>query len=105
MQSKSLVVWIVFLGFTAFTVAVFAQWGLLGFLQAGLANGPTIQVGLDLVIMVVLFLFWLVPDARQRGLSPWPFVALCCTLGSIGALFYLIVRERRPVPVQAGAPA
>ena len=105
MHSKSLWLTMVFLGFAAFTLVVFAEWGVVGFLQASTTNGPSIQVGIDLVIMVALFVFWLVPDARARGLNPWPFVLLACTAGSLGALIYLIWRERVSVPARASAPA
>jgi hypothetical protein len=105
MSLTTIVLWLTFLVFSAFTLVVMAQWGVVGFLEAGLANGPTVQVGLDLVIMVTLFALWLVRDARERGLNPWPFVALAFTTGSIGALCYLIWRERASAPARAAAQA
>lgn len=51
-----------------------------------------VQVGLDLVIALSLFVAWMIRDARERGLPAWPFVATIVPLGSIGALLYLVVR-------------
>lgn len=52
------------------------------------------QVLADLVIALSLVLVWMVRDARQRGVSPVPWVAATLLLGSFGPLFYLLARER-----------
>jgi hypothetical protein len=43
-------------------------------------------------------------DARARGRSAWPFIALTLAAGSFGPLAYLLVRElqdgRAGVPVR-----
>jgi len=53
------------------------------------------QVLADLVILAALACMWMVPDARARGISPWPFVIATLVAGSFGVLFYLVVREVR----------
>ena len=56
------------------------------------------QVFTDLVIALLLACVWMVYDARERGLSAWPFIAITLVLGSFGPLLYLVVREvRAPV--------
>lgn len=44
---------------------------------------------------------WLIGDARQRGVTAWPWLLAVLTLGSIGLLAYLFVRERSAVPQPA----
>lgn len=105
MSIRTVVLGIVWLAFSAFTLEVLAEWGIAGFLGATLANGATLQVGIDLVIMVTLFLLWMIGDARERGINPWPFVLLACGLGSIGAMAYLLWRERAALPAQVRAGA
>ena len=53
------------------------------------------QVFTDLVIALVLVMAWMIPDARQQGRNPWPFVVLTLTLGSFGPLLYLVTARER----------
>jgi len=53
------------------------------------------QVFADLVILAVLACVWMVADGRARGINAWPFVIATMLLGSLGVLFYLVLRERR----------
>lgn len=48
---------------------------------------------LDLIIALGLVTTQLVPDARRRGMNPWPFVLGTVALGSIAPLAYLLVRR------------
>lgn len=75
--------------FGALTVYAVAQVGLGGILGAVLAGPGAWQVGADLVVALALVLSFLVPDARRRGRSPWPWVLATAALGSIGPLLYL----------------
>lgn len=78
-------------------------WGIIAPHFQSLGAG---QVLADLVIMGGLACFWMIGDAGERGLSPWPFVALTLAAGSFGPLFYLIVRElRSSAPVRESALA
>lgn len=88
------------LPFTAYTAVVVGDHGYTGFIELALAGAWGGQVFLDLVIALVLFTFWLVPDARERKLPALPYLVAITTLGSIGALAYLVHRELRgAVPV------
>lgn len=83
---------ITLLAFTAFSATVVAEHGLLGFVELTANGGWALQMFLDIVIALVLFMIWMVPDARERGL-PWPvYVVATLALGSIGALAYLVHR-------------
>lgn len=82
-----------FVAFTTYTLFVMAGNGVLGFLSLA-ANDPWgMQLLLDLGVMLVLFSIWLLRDAKARGLPGWPYVLATMTMGSIGALGYLVHRE------------
>ena len=65
--------------------------GYLGIFQAQFANSATLQVLADLLIALTLFMAWMWRHAREDSRSPWPWIALILTTGSIAALIYLIV--------------
>lgn len=80
-----------FLGFTGYTLYVH---GLRGFFELATANTATLLLGTDLMIALSLVVVWMWRDARDRGISPLPYIALTLATGSAGPLFYLIRRER-----------
>jgi hypothetical protein len=92
-----------FLGLSAWALY---HHGYVGLFEAAVATPAGIQVLVDLTIALSLFTVWMWRDARERGIAVWPFVLLTATLGSIGALAYLLRRELgreaaiapRPVP-------
>jgi hypothetical protein len=97
---------IVFVAFTAYTAVVVMDHGYTGFLKLAAEGGWGAQVFIDLVIALTMFLAWMVPDARERGIPSVPYALAILTTGSIGALAYLIhrtVKERSAVdrPVSA----
>lgn len=84
--------------FSALSLYAMYEHGYVGIWEAGLANWATMQVLADLVIACVLIAIWIVGDARARGLSPWPYVAITLVGGSFGPLLYLLRREWGPAP-------
>jgi len=88
---------VVLVPFTIFSVFVVADQGLWALVEAHKA-GWCLQVFLYLVISATICLTYIVPEAKQRGINPWPYVALTPILGSIVLLAYLVHRavvERR----------
>lgn len=78
---------LVFLTVNLYAFAAGDLAGLLGYL-GGL--GPWgLLATVDLVLALVVGLYFVWRDARARSVSPWPWVALTCTTGSLGLLFYL----------------
>ena len=67
MSSREILLWIVLVSFTTFTLVVTVQYGLAAFIELGLANGIAVQIGLDLVIMLAAFAVWMFQDARSSG--------------------------------------
>jgi hypothetical protein len=92
-----------FLGLTAWSLY---HHGYVGLFEAAVATPAGIQVFFDLVIALSLFSVWMWRDAREQGIAAIPYLLLVGTLGSIGALAYLLRREvgrarvgeRRPLP-------
>lgn len=85
----------VFVPFAIFSTSVIAAEGFVALFQLALRERWGMQMLLDLGIFYVAFCAWLVPDARARGITPWPYVAATLTLGALGALPYLLHRELR----------
>jgi hypothetical protein len=94
MNWKRLGLVVILADFVALTAYAVYWYGFLAFFDLHAMNAIQVQIFIDLVIALSLFLTWMVPDARARGISPVPYVLLTVTLGSIGALAYLIHRAR-----------
>lgn len=105
MNARQIGLFIVLADFVAFSGYVLYHYGYIGVYEQALVNAATLQVLFDLVIALVLFTIWMVRDARERGISVWPFVLTVVTLGSIGALAYLIRREAASATATAGVVA
>ncbi len=86
---------VVFVLFTAFSFWIVGQEGYLAFLEVPKGSLWGLQITLDLVIAIALFVTWMIPDARRHGIPALPYVLACATIGSIGALAYLIHRGAR----------
>jgi hypothetical protein len=84
---------VVFLAFTLYSVEVIFAEGYLAFLEVPMQGGWALQITLDLVVAASIATMWLVPDAKKRGITTWPFLATLPFLGSISLLAYLVLRE------------
>jgi hypothetical protein len=87
-----------FLGFTAMTAYVIYQYGAIGWIPVAFANPVSSLVTIDLFIALGMVLGWVYADAKDRGVSPWPYIVLTLGTGSVGTLLYLLVRERPGAP-------
>jgi uncharacterized membrane protein YqjE len=98
----------VILAFGLLTTLALLEVGYVGLIAMHLQSWGGAQVLVDLVIVSLLACIWMVRDARERGLSAWPFVAITVVAGSFGPLCYLVVRELRSTderPAKASAIA
>jgi len=94
MKAKQIALEVALIGFSALTAYTVYQHGYIGFFKEILTTSlVTVTAAVDLVIALGLILLWLGQDARERGISPLPYVLLTLTLGSVGPLLYLIRRE------------
>jgi hypothetical protein len=107
MNRNALILAFVLVDFVALSVWALSEVGYIGLFQFHLTSPAGIQVIVDLVLALSLIMLWMVRDARERGAAILPFIVLTLTLGSIGPLSYLLVRElsaaRRALPVPATA--
>jgi hypothetical protein len=88
---------LVLLAFADLNAYVVWKYGFVGFIELVTANIATIAAVVDLGIALTLVTVWLWKDAKARGVSPLPYVALTATLGSVGPLLYLLVHGRNAV--------
>ena len=86
---------VVILGFGVLSSIALIDVGYLGIFAPHFQSWGAAQVFTDLVILAVLFCVWMVTDARKRGTTAWPFVAVALVAGSFGPLLYLVTREIR----------
>ena len=75
--------------FTLLTAWAVFEHGATGIFEYQLQTSAGLQVWVDLVIAMVLFLCWMFPDARRHGRNPWPWVVITLVAGSFGPLLYL----------------
>jgi hypothetical protein len=84
---------VVLVVFGVFSVGVTLAEGYFGFLRLALRERWGMQMLIDLAIFAAAFLAWMVPDARARRITPWPYAGLVVVLGSLGMLAYLVRRS------------
>ncbi len=90
--------------FTAYTLHTLANEGVAAIFEL-FAGGWSQQLFIDLFIACGVCTFWIIPDAKKHGISPWPFVIALPFVGSVASLTYITVREwkRARVPALAAA--
>jgi hypothetical protein len=104
MKNYGIVASLACVAFAAFTAWPVAAQGYLGFIDVHTQGPWGYQVFIDLVIALMLFLVWMIPDARRHQLAAWPFVIAVLATGSLGALAYLAVRAWREATITEGDP-
>jgi len=103
MSGRLIMLLVVIAGFAGLTALALMDVGFLGIVEPHFRSWGGAQVLTDLVILAVLGCIWMVGDARERGLSAWPFVLITPFVGSFGLLFYLVLRELRSTAGRAGS--
>jgi hypothetical protein len=101
MSGRFIVLSIVILGFGALSATALMDVGYFGIIRPHFQSWGAAQVFADLVILAVLTCLWMVRDARERGVSIWPFIAITLVAGSFGPLIYLAMREWRSAAATA----
>ncbi len=94
---RIIVLAIVLVAFTAFSLWVTITEGYFGFLRNARDERWGLQVLLDLVIAMTLLSRHMFGKGREIGVPVWPYLISLPFLGSIGALaFYVHVELVRP---------
>lgn len=78
--------------FTAYSSLVVFDHGYTGFISLALREAWGMQMLLDLCISLTMVSTFLVIDARRRKRAAWPWVVITALLGSVGPLWYLVLR-------------
>lgn len=89
---RSLVM-VLLVALTIVTFLAVRDFGYVGIVQYGLFNFATMQIFLDLVITLVLFLFIIHQDTKERNTSFWPWLVITLIFGTYGPLLYLLFRK------------
>lgn len=87
---RKIILAITLLAFLALTAVAVWEHGYVGVFAHQFQNSAGVQVLVDLVIALGLFMVWLWQDARAAGRNPWPWLVLILATGSIGALVYVL---------------
>jgi hypothetical protein len=87
--------------FGALSARALIDVGYFGIIAPHFRSWGEAQVLADLVILAVLACRWMARDARARGTTAWPFIAVTMVAGSLGPLLYLVARELG-VPAKRG---
>jgi hypothetical protein len=95
MSTRLIVLLLVLAALGVLTALALLDVGYLGILEPHFRSWGGAQVFFDLVILAVLACVWMIGDARERGMSAWPFILITLVAGSFGPLLYLVVREVR----------
>ena len=93
MNGKRLGILVLLLDFVGLEAYAVWQYGYRGVFELLFANAATAVAFVDLCIALGLIMLWMWRDARERGTSIVPYAVLTVTLGSVGPLLYLLVRE------------
>ncbi len=93
MTGRLLMILVAIAAFGVLTVFALMETGYFGIFEMHMQSFAGLQVLTDLVIVCILACIWMVRDARERGLTVWPFILLTFAAGSFGPLFYLALRE------------
>jgi len=96
MSKKRVLAAIVLVPFTIFSTWVTYTQGYVPFFTLPWSHPIWTQEFLDLCIALTMVTSWMISDARQRGVTVWPYLVATPLLGSISPLCYLLLRPETP---------
>ena len=83
----------VLIAFTTWSLIIVAPEGLPGLFTLLKQQPWGQQVFVDLCISLSVAWLWLIPEAKARGINPWPYLLITPSVGSIALLSFLVHRE------------
>ncbi len=89
------VLFLVLAAFGAFTAAVIWLEGLSGIFASITYSLGSMQIFIDLVIVLSLVMVWMWRDAKQKQRTIWPWLTLTLLAGLFGLLMYLITDQKK----------
>jgi hypothetical protein len=94
-MSRRLLAIILLIPFSVLSAYAVFKVGYIGIFDYHRHSPAGWQVFTDLVIACLLCLAWLIPEAKQKGRNPWPFVVITMFLGSFGPLLYIVTDKTK----------
>ena len=82
-----------FLGLTAYVIY---EVGFIGAFDAAFSGLSGALLTVDLLLNLVILNIWMYFDARKRGKSAWPYIAVSAMTGAGGPLLYFAMRDAEP---------
>jgi len=96
MDLKRVVIVLAGLVITALLINALYQDGMAAFWRPFTDSASSALVTTDLTLYLILALIWVYHDAKQRGISPFPFIILMSVAPGVGVLTYLFLRLGDP---------
>lgn len=87
-------IWVFLTALTIITFLAVRDFGYMGIFSFGLYNFATMQIFLDLIITLILLLFVIWQDTRERKVSFWPWLIISLGFGTYGPLLYMLYRKK-----------
>lgn len=100
---RNLLLALVLVPFTAYSMVVIAQHGYFGFVTLAAREPWAMQLLIDLSISLFLLGGFIRRDAREQGIASMPYLVALPFVGSIGALAYFVHRSLK-LTVAAAPP-
>ncbi len=91
MPNRRIIGLVLLIPFSALSLYALATHGYIGLFEYQLQTPAGWQVLADLVIALILVMGWIIKDAKERGMTAWPWIIGTFALGSVTPLLYLIV--------------
>lgn len=105
MNRRQIIYSVLLVDFLLLSGYIVLEYGYIEIFRIAWTNLGATQIFVDLCMSLGLIAAWMIKDAREKGISVAPFLALTVVLGSVGPLAYLIRRERAPsAAVERTAP-
>ncbi len=82
--------------FLALTAWAVYDMGMVAILKAAVSSSGMMLLSVDLLLALGVACWWMWRDARSRGVSAAPYLALTAMTGSAGPLIYLLLRDESP---------
>ena len=82
---------VVLVGFLGLSGMALVEHGYWGIIEPLLVSYGGLQVFVDLVIALGLFLVWMWKHATAAGRNPWPWLVFTLMTGSIAPLICLLI--------------
>lgn len=99
-MTRLIILVLVFVAFTGWSALVTLENGYWGFLEVLKGGDWSSQVFVDLCLALTMTLGGMRKDAKEQGITFWPYALATPFLGSIAPLAYLIHRQARKLRAQ-----